>query len=529
MGKNTIIELTKDYYPDKNENTYDNLFTQYNRVIIEALLTSFGLDLLLIKDQYGGDVDTVYNVRKIDTDSNMTYKNQRNMENYKNLEAYDSALYHKDKNFSDIKHEARVKFFEDFKPIKDEYTGNDIGFYGHSKGISPDKKAELDHIISASEVHHDRGRVLAGLDGKKLANSDENFAWTNKSLNASMQDKNIKEYVNSSDKINDFTKERMLEKDKEAREIYNRKINIAYYTSINFRKDVFNSAAKVGVRMGIRQALGFVLTEVVFAVMDEFKKIKVTKLKEILASVTKGIKKGFENAKLKYKEIIEKLKSGVLAGIIASLSTTLINTFFTTTKNIVRVIRQTWASLIEALKILFFNPNNLPFGERMRTVAKLIVTGASIIISIFIREFLDKSGLTLIPVIGETLGSFLEILSLGFISCSLLYFLDRNETVNKIVSVLNELPTLSNSLNYYKKQAKYFEIYAAQVLSIDIESFEKEINNFNFISKNLEKAKNEKEINVLLITFFKNMKIKIPWEGEFEEFMSNKNSTLIFE
>lgn len=529
MGKNAILELTKEYYPDKNNNIYDDLFKQYNRVIIETLLTSFGLDLLLIKDQYGGDVDTVNNVRKIGTDSEMTYKNLKNMENYNNLEAYDSTLYHKDKNFSKIKHNTRTKFFENFKPIEDEYTGKDIGFYGHSKGISPDKKAELDHIISAKEVHYDRGRVLAGLNGKELANSDENFAWTNKSLNASMQDKNIEDYVKISDNLDETTKQKMLEKDKTAREIYNRKINIAYYTSSNFRNDLFNSAVKTGAKMGIRQALGFILAEVVFAVMDEFKKIKVKKLTEIFTAVSAGIKKGFESAKLKYKELLNRLKSGVLAGIISSLSTTLINIFFSTPKNIVRIIRQTWASLIEALKILFFNPNNLPFGERMRAVAKIIATGASVVISIFVREALDKLGFASIPIIGNELCSFIEILSLGLTSCTFLYFLDRNETVNKIVSVLNNLPTLNNSLEYYKEQAKYFEMYAAQVLNIDVESFNKEIKKFNSIAVNLQNAKSEKEINILLITFFKNMKIKLPWEGDFETFMKNKNSTLIFE
>ncbi len=60
---------------------YVDLFKQYEKVIMESLITSFGLDFL-IKDQYGGDVDTIYNVRQIGKDSQMNYKNKNNEINY---------------------------------------------------------------------------------------------------------------------------------------------------------------------------------------------------------------------------------------------------------------------------------------------------------------------------------------------------------------------------------------------------------------------------------------------------------------
>ena len=43
---------------------------QYEKVIIDSIITSFGLDFL-IRDQYGGDVDTIHNVRKIGQDELM--------------------------------------------------------------------------------------------------------------------------------------------------------------------------------------------------------------------------------------------------------------------------------------------------------------------------------------------------------------------------------------------------------------------------------------------------------------------------
>ena len=49
---------------DPNEPVMDLLLQQYKRVIMESLITSFGLDFL-VQDQYGGDVDTIHNVRQV--------------------------------------------------------------------------------------------------------------------------------------------------------------------------------------------------------------------------------------------------------------------------------------------------------------------------------------------------------------------------------------------------------------------------------------------------------------------------------
>jgi hypothetical protein len=540
VSNNTISKLTEDYYPDEKNSIYDDLFKQYNRVVIESLLTSFGLDMLLVKDQYGGDVDTIHNVEKIGEythswnngkiqiknekyDPLMKYKSLRNEENYKNREEYNSKSYHKHENYIAINRENSKLKKEGM--LYDGYTGEKIKANG---------KTNLDHIISAKEISEDRVRILAGLKGEDLANSPENLIITNESLNKSKSAYSMNEFLNreknrEEKRYSEDSIKRMENLDKRARKAYKTKLNIAYYTSSNFRKDLLTSSANVGVRMGLRQAVGFLLTEVVFTVMDEFKKLKTEKLDEIFAAISNGIKKGFENAKLKYKELISKFKDGVIAGIIGSLTTTLTNIFFTTSKNIIRVIRQSWVSLVEALKIVLFNPDNLPFGERMRAVAKIFATTASVIVSIVVREVLTKIGIAAIPVVGDVLVTFIEILSMGLTSCTLLYFLDRSEMVNKAVNFLNNLPTISNALYYYKEQAKYFEQYAAQILSIDVENFEREVEKFNSIANKLENAKDENELNSILVGFYKEMKIKLPWQGDFDSFMKDKNSVLIFE
>ena len=211
-------------------NAYSSIFQQYEKVIIDSLITSFGLDFL-IQDQHGGDVDTIHNVRKIGQDELMGYKNSSNESAYNNRPDYDARSYHAGGNFQRTKHEARKTWQETYKDIDDQYQSGKIGFYGHTNAISPNRKAELDHIIECKSIHDDRGRVLSGLSGESLADDPVNFAWTNKSLNASMgawaKGKNeqyrkehgcdapmemvdIKAYINEHPELNPETKQNLL-------------------------------------------------------------------------------------------------------------------------------------------------------------------------------------------------------------------------------------------------------------------------------------------------------------------------------
>ena len=64
-----------DFKYDERKDIFDNIFEQYEKVIVNSLITSFGLDAF-INDLHGGDVDTIHNVREIDKDPEMHYKNQ---------------------------------------------------------------------------------------------------------------------------------------------------------------------------------------------------------------------------------------------------------------------------------------------------------------------------------------------------------------------------------------------------------------------------------------------------------------------
>ena len=119
-------------------------------------------------------------------------------------------------------------------------------------------------------------------------------------------------------------------------------------------------------------------------------------------------------------------------------------------------------------------------------------------------------------------------------SCTLLYFLDRNEKINKLVSYLNNLTFFGNSVNYFRQQAEYFEKYAAELMNIDINTFKREIKMYDEFAIRIKNAQNNPvELNRVLRNILETMGVRIPWDnnGEnksFDSFMRDKNSRLVF-
>ena len=543
MGNSFVAQVGNGASMQPGDNVMGDLFKQYERVIVESIITSFGLDFL-VNDRYGGDVDTLHNVEKIGTDPQMIYKNKSNEYAYQNRGTYNTAEYHGDPRYKAIVKDTKENFRTTGKGMEDTYTGRTI--FPTNKGVPLEKQGQLDHTISAKEIHNDRGRVLAGLSGVDLANDPQNLKFTNAALNNNMKDKSIPEYIkwceDNPDKVNwngkkgeplpEDVKEKLLTEYEKSKKNYEKRKAQAYYTSSGFAKDVAKASGKVGAAMGIRQALGFVFMELWFSVKEEFQaaqKNSGMSCSEICEAIGNGLKKGIESAKSKYKEILEKFKEGFLAGALSSLTTTICNIFFTTAKNLIRIIRQCWASLVQALKVLFFNPDNLPLGERIRAVAKILATGASVVVGTVVTEAVQKTPLGQMPVIGDIVSTFCGVFVTGIMSCTLLFFLDRNEIVNKLVCVLNNISTIDKTVAYFREQAQYFERYAAELMQIDLEKFSKETAVFNSVTEQLENAGSEQEINDILKNTYEQLHIKLPWKGDFDTFMSDKNNRLVFE
>lgn len=506
---------------------FSEMWDAYRTTVLHSIVTSFGLDFL-VHDQHGGDVDTILGVRE-----SGNYKNNRNAADYENRGEYDTVAYHHNDAYNGTIRIAKEA--QEF--IEDAYVPGNRVYYGKASALGTEelrpgfnRRANLDHVISAKEIQDDRGRVLAGLDGTVLANQPSNLRFTNERLNKSMKDMTIDEYIQWRDSHGDplpvDVQERMLAEDENARKEYNRHIVKAYYSSDKFLIDAGIAATKRGLEMGTRQALGFVFVEVWCACEDELKALPTgVAFIDCMQAVESGIKKGFGNAQLKYKDLLSQFGQGFSAGALASLTTTLINIFLTTDKNTVRYIRQGCTTVVQVGNILLNNPQDLLLGDQIKSATVCLATGASIIAGTAVGNQIGKTQLGQNEEFGSILQNFCSSLVSGLISCTLLIMIDRSQLISDIITQMNHYGSIDHSI---RDTSDAFIRLAAEVSQCDITELKGDVLVLDECARMITSTDDE-ELDHILQTAVDKLNIALPWQGDFDSFMDDPDTCLVFE
>jgi hypothetical protein len=89
--------------------------------------------------------------------------------------------------------------------------------------------------------------------------------------------------------------------------------------------------------------------------------------------------------------------------------------------------------------------------------------------------------------------------------------------------------TLQMNIEAYKRINEALLLYLSELEKIDIALFKKETEEYNKAIAVFASVKSVKELNVMLLETFDRMGFNRPWEGDFNDYMSNKNTTLVFE
>lgn len=245
-AKNYIATLAATQCTDPNGNVFNGIWQSYERVVIHSLITSFGLDFL-VQDQQGGDVDSIRSVRS------SGFKSDEHRAAYDARGGYDTKEYHTHPQYLEIAQSARRTFNETGAMQQDAYVPGNTVAYSRASALGKERRANLDHVISAHEIHEDPGRVLAGLDGRDLANSPDNLKFTNESLNKQKSDMTVDAFLDKKgDAIPEDVQQQMRAVDRESREKYEAKLAQAYYSSGDFWGDAITAAGARGIEMGAR-------------------------------------------------------------------------------------------------------------------------------------------------------------------------------------------------------------------------------------------------------------------------------------
>ncbi|MFZ7234964.1 DNA repair protein [Avibacterium avium] len=557
---------------------------ELEKTVVNSLVTTFGLDFLLFEDKRGGDVDTIHKAREyqkeIKENKNSTIyvsdnlasqldANGRNIDPYKKVQ-YDQQGnpkinskgklvkqddYHvKSKLYTDRKDSDKRK--EDAGAMTDGYTGAEI----HSNDIKKSQDGyvtELDHVVAASEVHDDAGRILSGVDGVELANSEDNLVSTHWVINNAKSDHDLKTFIakggirdqkvermseNISQKklelnngklsqeeknrlekeINDLERkkqilesldeEKCLNIEKLARNKYNNKVNWGYYASSKFFKSTAVAAGKKGLQMGIRQALGFILAEVWFELRERIPEI-YQELKQnftiakFLEKIAVSLENIFNRVKKRFKDIISAFKDGALSGILGSISTTVMNIFLVSEKIVVKLIREMWNSLVSVIKLIAFNPDKLDTKMLFKSVLKLLGAGLATALGAMLNAHLASM---LVFPMGDLISAFLSALATGVMTLAFGYFIENGLSLQFIWDIINSYKQKYEvMINHMKEINAELDRYLLQWAEIEFNLKPDEIMIF---ADSLEACNSELERSLVLKQEIERRNIDLPFD-----------------
>ncbi len=539
------IEINPELPPSQS------LLQQYEKMIVTTLLRAFALDFMF-RDQDGGNIDTPLTAREYglkNEEAKSRFEARGDYKDHKNK-------YHQHKNYE--KHNDQASSLRKEGKLVDSYTG---------QKMPRNETQDLDHTIAAKTIHDDPAVSLTKLNGVDLANAETNLNHTNYSINRSKKQKDMTQFIaeleakqadnkariqalkqkdSLSDreqgelkKLENLSKantQMMKEADQKARKAYENAIRTDYLKNKETWSKLKKDAASQGLKMGLRQVLGVLLSEVWMIVRKKFPEI-VARLKEAFSlksffeQVAEVFKEAFTMVKNKFKELIQTFANGVLAGILSSLSTFFINFFAGTAKHVVKLIREFWGSITEIFSLLFFNPDNLEPGDLMRAISKILVMAASVAAGTFVGEAFSKLPIAQIPIIGEALTIFIGGLTTGILSISLLYFMDHSKQVAELVRYLN---AFSDQLE--KKRAFYAELHStltekvAELSKIPLEDLNTQVLSVRSMNESLTNARTIEEKNAVLTKVIKEMNLDLPYEDlqDLKRFMRDKTVTLQF-
>jgi len=439
-------------YAQLTEKNLSDLFADCRKEALRNIIIPLGLGhFVALYDKVGGNVDTVHNVR------NDIWATDEERERYENRGEYDSHVYHSDRSY--IENNKRLKELRKQGKLIDPMTGKPL----------TDSHAQ-DHIISAKEVHDDAGRVLAEQVGEILANSDFNLVGIDGQVNSSKGKMTMSEFITHvekrkktvSDQIENLRKkeeknggltdtqrdsleklekfqeklesldyEKMMAMDEKAREEYNKKVNEAYYKSKKFIKNTVVTSGKEGLKMGWQQAFGLLLFDLTNAFFDEV----IDCWKNGIASASSDEKLS-EALKIRlarvgnkvladWKNIIAAFRDGFVSGFLSNLLTVFINTFYTTLKNLVRIIREGMFVLVRAGRTLLFPEKGMSKEEAWDAALKVLVAGALSIGGIALEEAVSKACEALVFPGKDTIITICVGILTGVSTAIVLYGIDK--------------------------------------------------------------------------------------------------------
>lgn len=361
--------------------------------------------------------------------------------------------------------QANFEYDEQGKKVKLVDGYRDPFDKGRIKG-SREKGTDIDHTIPVSEIVRDpaANAHMSKEEQVTFANSDKNLNELDASLNRSKGDLSVEEWLNKpSTNISKEEKKKILKKDKEAREEYERLKKEAEQRSIEAGKksqkqETLRITGKA-LRAAVMAMLADLLKEVICKLIAWLKKGKRT-FEELGKYIKDAVKNFFSN----FKERVMSAGQNVLLTVLSALGGIYkrIVDFF---NKIGMMLKQGWKSIKQAYNYLKSEEaKKQPLSVLIMQVSKIFITGLSAVGVIALSKFIEGTLMTIpvfaieIPLIGSLasiIGLFMGALTSGIAGAIVINFIDKL-IANKLKS--NIVEKQIDSSNKILKQQKQLEV-----------------------------------------------------------------------
>ncbi|SEK12572.1 hypothetical protein [Achromobacter sp. NFACC18-2] len=401
----------------QNELRLQRLFDDCQQQVIAQIIGPFGLSPAMFQDRSGGNVTTVHNFENASADFVAT-KDHASYE--QSREKYDRE------KIKDIR--ARVK--RELKATGiDGYTGQEVD----------PLKLEADHVTSLKKINATKKNHLAFNTGEgygrlsDVANSPENLVATHRDINNPKRAKDIIEFAN--EVVDGQTNAERLGLDIEKAQVAKQRSEehlARTADSAILRKqagELLSTGAAQAARMGVRQALGVLLNELVNGLFNEIKvliKHGVELGKTLFEDIRARLMRVVEVVAEKIPAATAQLFEGGVSGFMSNLLTFMINGFLSTAKRFVTVVREGLIGLYKAFKLIMFPPKGMSADDALKEGLKLLSAVVVSSVGILLQETVTTFIATvpfLMPV-ADVLSSVLIGTFAGLLSAFIAYQID---------------------------------------------------------------------------------------------------------
>ncbi len=431
------------------------------RAVLDAVVRPFGLGRLVARaDRRGGAVLTLHNAETARAEGWATaseFADPNKMAAFRErMEApFDRGTYEVDPG-----RKAAIRAATG----EDAYTGRPLG-----------DRVNIDHVVSARELHgtgdpdngvRERPDLAFHMREQQVvafATSDANLAATDEGLNKSKKAQPLAEWMDKERPDGSTNAERYgvdrdkaIARDAEARSELHRQKQAAaakYYAS-----GIVKTGAQEAARMGFQQALGLMLVELIEALFDEaavylrdrpgLDGTLIPRLRASLETIARRVVS-------KWREAVAAFRDGAISGFLSNLVTVLLNMIVTTSKRVVRVLREGVFSLGRAVKLIVAPPDHLTPAQAMHEASKLVAAGSMVAAGVIAEEFVEKAiaSVPLLVPVAEPLTIIIVGTGTGLATVMLAYLIDevdvfgvrRDEEASRSHTLLDERLDLAAS------------------------------------------------------------------------------------